>query len=228
MPPRLTVVIPVHNEETFLPVALPELMGDMDALGEEWNLLLVENGSSDATASTAQESIGRWQGDGRVIRLPEPDYGAALRAGMLEATGEWIVMFDIDYFSADFVAKAISTGADIVIASKRAVGSQDRRTVTRRAGTWGFNLLLRILFGSRVGDTHGMKVFRRSTTLPLLTEVVSTKDLFDTELVLRAERAGVSIVELPVVVEEKRTARSSFVKRIPRTLGGLLRLRRVL
>lgn len=228
MHPRLTVVIPVHNEETFLPVALPALVGDMDALGEDWNLLLVENGSSDATARAAEEFLGEWRGNGRVIRLPDPDYGAALRAGMLEATGEWIVMFDIDYFSADFVAKAMTAGADIVIASKRAPGSHDRRTWTRRTGTWGFNLLLRALFGSRVGDTHGMKVFRRSTILPLLTLVVSTKDLFDTELVLRAERAGVSIVELPVVVEEKRSARSSFVKRIPRTLRGLLRLRRIL
>jgi hypothetical protein len=73
-----------------------------------------------------------------------------------------------------------------------------------------------------------MKVFRREAIRPLLPAVVSTKDLFDTELVLRAERAGVTITELPVVVEERRVARSSFVKRIPRTLRGLLRLKKLL
>ncbi len=228
MPPRLSVVVPIHNEASFLADALPELTADMDGLGWAWDLTLVENGSADATADVAADLVAAWGGDGRVMRLSEPDYGAALRAGLLAADGEWLVMFDIDYFSAAFVREAIGTGADIVIASKRAEGSEDRRTLVRRAGTWGFNLLLRGLFGSRVGDTHGMKVFRGDTVRPLIGEVVSTKDLFDTELVLRAERSGVTIREVPVVVEERRTARSSFVTRIPRTLRGLLRLRRIL
>ncbi len=228
MHPDVTVVVPVHNEESFLPIALPELVADMDRLDVAWNLLVVENGSTDGTARTAAKLLEAWGGDGRVISLDDPDYGAALRTGMAEATGEWIVMFDIDYFSAAFASVAIAVGTDIVIASKRAAGSDDRRTPVRRAGTWGFNVLLRTLFDSGVGDTHGMKAFRRSAIVPLLPAVVSTRDLFDTELVLRAERAGMTITELPVVVEERRVARSSFVKRIPRTLRGLLRLRKLL
>jgi hypothetical protein len=58
--------------------------------------------------------------------------------------------------------------------------------------------------------------------------VASREDLFDTELVIRAERAGYEIVEVPVVVAEIREARSSLVKRVPRTIRGLWRIRRIL
>ncbi len=89
-------------------------------------------------------------------------------------------------------------------------------------------MVLRMLFQAEVTDTHGMKMIRRSVVEELVPAVESTKDLFDTELVIRAERAGHRIAEVPATVEELRTARSSFVKRIPRTLVGLWRIRRSL
>jgi glycosyltransferase involved in cell wall biosynthesis len=226
MQPRLSVVIPIHNEAAFLPTAIPGLLDEMDQVGREWELLLVENGSTDGTADRARQLLAETDVPWTVVEMDSPDYGDALSHGMAIASGDHIVMFDIDYFSGRFVMDALRTDADVVIASKRAPGSDDRRTPFRRMGTWGFNLLLRTLLGSRVGDTHGMKVFRRSAISQLLPEVVARKDLFDTELVIRAERDGASIVELPVVVEEQREARSSYLSRVPRTVRGLLDLRR--
>ena len=77
-----------------------------------------------------------------------------------------------------------------------------------------FNLLLRSILDSRVSDTHGMKAFRHDLVSSLAPSVLSRQDLFDTELVIRAERAGYRIEEVPVVVEEMRVARSSLVKRV--------------
>ncbi|HXV72408.1 MAG TPA: glycosyltransferase family 2 protein, partial [Acidimicrobiia bacterium] len=85
-----------------------------------------------------------------------------------------------------------------------------------------------VILGSKVSDTHGMKGFRRKLVDDIAPQVISTKDLFDTELVIRAERAGYEIVEVPVVVEEIRSARSSLIKRAPRTVAGLIRMRRLL
>ncbi|MBT8199652.1 MAG: glycosyltransferase family 2 protein, partial [Acidimicrobiia bacterium] len=116
--------------------------------------------------------------------------------------------------------------ADIVLASKRDPEAEDHRTLLRRLGTRFFNLILRSGFRSGVTDTHGMKAIRRSVIVDITPSVISTQDLFDTELILRAERAGARIVEVPAVVVEIRPARSSFVKRIPRTLVGLVRLKR--
>jgi hypothetical protein len=152
-----------------------------------------------------------------------------MRAGFLEADGDWVVNFDIDYFSADFLRRVLELeDVDLAIASKRDPGSEDRRPLIRRIATRVFNLMLRSILGSRVSDTHGMKAFRRELVETLAPQVVSRQDLFDTELVVRAERAGYRIVEMPVVVEEMRVARSSLVKRAPRTVVGLFKIRRVI
>jgi hypothetical protein len=70
-----------------------------------------------------------------------------------------------------------------------------------------------------------MKLVRRSVVLDVGPRVISTTDLFDTELVVRAERAGYRIAELPASVEELREAKSSLVKRVPRTLKGVWAIR---
>lgn len=227
--PAVSAVIPVHNEAGFIDSALPRLIESMESLGEVFEVIIAENGSTDATAEIVTR-IGDTDDRVTMIRLPEPDYGAAMRAGFLRAKGAWIVNFDIDYFSADFIRSGLrlEDSADIVLASKRVAGSDDRRSLLRRLGTWGFNMVLRTLFRSEVTDTHGMKMIRRSVVEELVPAVESTEDLFDTELVIRAERAGFRISEVPATVEELRTARSSFVRRIPRTLVGLWRIRRSL
>jgi hypothetical protein len=148
----------------------------------------------------------------------------------LQSDGEWAVNFDIDYFSGAFLRQVLTVahGADIVLASKRADGSDDRRSAFRRLATFVFNLLLRALFGSKVSDTHGMKAIRREVVEQIAPRVASTADLFDTELVIRAERAGYRITEVPVTVEELRSSKSSLARRVPRTLRGLWRIRRLL
>ena len=228
MAPLLSIVVPVHNEAAFLPTGLGGLFEAIDEVGVDAEVIVVENGSTDGTAGEARRLLASRPGS--VEELTEPDYGAAMRHGFLVATGEWIVNVDVDYYSAEFFRRVLDAAgrADVVIGSKRDPASEDRRTLIRRTGTRVFNLLLRGMFGSEVTDTHGMKGFRRSAISPLVPAVVSRQDLFDTELVLRAERAGLRIVEVPVVVEEMRPARSSFVKRVPRTLRGMWLIRKAL
>ncbi len=225
--PGLTIVIPVHNEAGFVIHAVERL--DEELAGLEFVLYLVENGSGDETAADAATLAGRfpWL---RLLSLEAADYGAALRAGLRAADTDWVVAFDIDYFSRSFVDEVLARWeqADIILASKRDREAQDRRGLVRRLGTRVFNLLLRGLFHSAVTDTHGMKAVNRKVLDAILPDVTSTEDLFDTELVLRAERAGYRIAEVPAVVEELRPARSSYLKRVPRTLIGLFRLRRKL
>lgn len=225
--PSLTIVIPVHNEAGFVTQAVERL--DAELTGLDFVLYLVENGSADGTATESEALAERFDWL-RVLRLEAADYGAALREGFRRADTDWMVAFDIDYFSRRFVDEVIAraTETDIILASKRDPEADDRRGMLRRLGTGVFNLLLRGLFGSNVTDTHGMKAVNRKVLDDLLPEVKSTEDLFDTELVLRAERAGYRIAEVPAVVEEIRPARSSYLKRVPRTLLGLLRLRRLL
>lgn len=151
-----------------------------------------------------------------------------MREGFLAAEGEWVANFDIDYFSGEFLSKALdlAESTDIVLASKRVDGSHDRRSMLRRFATWVFNQILRYVLGSGVSDTHGMKLVRSAVVRDIAPDVISTVDLFDTELVVRAERAGYRIAELPVEVVELRETRSSLFKRVPRTIKGVLVIRR--
>ena len=229
MAPSLTVVVPIHNEAGFLPTALPRLLAALDGVDATAAVILAENGSTDDTAAVASRLAAA---DHRVtvLHLPDPDYGAAMRHGFLAARGEWVANVDIDYFSGEFLTAALSLAgqADVILASKRAPGAVDRRGMVRRLGTYTFNLLLRTLLRSRVSDTHGMKVIRGTVVAAIAPAVISTQDLFDTELVIRAERAGFRVREIPAEVEELRETRSSLIKRVPRTVRGLLRIRRAL
>ena len=85
--------------------------------------------------------------------------------------------------------------------------------------------MLRYGFGLGVSDTHGMKVFRRRDVAPVVAICRFGTDLFDTELILRMERAGLAVAELPVTVTDTRPPRTPITSRIPRSLAGLARLR---
>jgi glycosyltransferase involved in cell wall biosynthesis len=224
--PHFSVVIPVHNEAGFLEEAAERLLADLGPLPASVEVLVVENGSTDGTAAIAG-ALAKRHPQVKVLHLPIADYGAAIRAGFLAAGGEWMVSFDIDYFAADFLLQVLELEdrADLVLASKLAPGARDQRSGLRRVGTRVFNLLLHGLFRSGVSDTHGMKAIRREVAEALVPAVQASKDLFDTELVLRAEWSAYRIVEVPATVEELRAARSRFLKRVPRTLVGLLQLR---
>jgi glycosyltransferase involved in cell wall biosynthesis len=228
MTKHYSVIIPVFNEAAFFPGAFKRLQQEMSSADVPWDLIVVENGSTDGTGEIVTAILESWDGKSSLLHLPDPDYGAALKKGLLAGQGDWLITFDIDYLSGDFVQSLADADADIVIASKRAEGSDDQRPWVRRMGTWGFNQVLHLLLGSEVGDTHGIKAFSHDVVADVTRNVVRTKDLFDTELIIRAERKGYRILELPVVVEEHRAAGSPFLKRIPRTLWGIIQLRRLL
>lgn len=237
--PSFIIVIPVYNEAGFMESALGLIRSQLDAVTDDYRIILVENGSTDRTYP---EAVRLAAADRRleVIRLPQADYGRAVRAGMEQAVARaaaedrsaadrtWLVLFDIDYFSGPFVGRVIDLAdrADAVIGSKRAPGARDNRPPLRRLATKVFNLLLRTMVGSRLSDTHGIKAIRLDAARELLPTVAAAADLFDTELMLRAERTGRRIIEAPMAVEELRETRSSILRRIPRTLRGLVVLRR--
>jgi glycosyltransferase involved in cell wall biosynthesis len=229
--------MPAYNEADLLELSVKEVTEGLRSLNdgiagrayESFEVIVVENGSRDATPELADE-LAASTAEVLTLHLDVPDYGAALRAGLVAAEGDVVVNFDVDYYDLGFVADALArlAGDDrpaIVVGSKRAVGARDERNVLRRLVTRVFSAALRYGFGLSVSDTHGMKAMRRDAVEPLARACHNGTDLFDTELVLRAERAGLVVVELPVVVVERRPSRSPIWRRVPRTLLGLLRLR---
>ncbi len=224
----ISIVMPAHNEEGYLEPAVKTVVTGLRDRGLRFEVVISENGSFDATAREADQ-LARTFPEVSALGAPVADYGVALKAGFLAARGEVVVNFDVDFVDLGFLDQALELiSAEqpvIVVGSKCSPGAQDQRAIGRRVVTSVFSAVLRYGFGLRVSDTHGMKVLVRAPLLPLVEACEFGGDIFDTELILRAERAGLPIRELPVSVADQRPPRTPIVRRIPRSLVGLLRLR---
>jgi glycosyltransferase involved in cell wall biosynthesis len=225
--PRVTVVIPVYNEAKILPEAAAELVAHLDATGWDYAVIFAENGSKDATREILAElpkTFPRVQS----IHESEPNYGRALKHGILEATGEFVICEEIDLLDQGFHRQAIDilsrNEADMVVGSKAAAGALDERPLVRRAGTKVLNKLLQVTLDYRGTDTHGLKAFRRAPLIPVAQACLVEKDLFASEFLVRAYRMGVSVVEVPVTIREKRRPSVHLFKRVPKVLKDLSRL----
>ena len=103
---QLSSVIPVYNEEGILREAVTELRDGLLAEGRPFEIILAENGSSDSTAVIA-EHLGREFPEVRTIRIDEPNYGLAMRRGILSAEGTFVVCDEIDLCDLDFYQRAL-------------------------------------------------------------------------------------------------------------------------
>ena len=164
----------------------------------------------------------------RTFSLGEPNYGKALRRGILEAHGAIVICEEIDLCDLDFHRRALEHlrhhDCDMVVGSKAMKGASDERPLLRRAATKVINGMLRVALDFRGTDTHGLKAFERGALLPVVEACVIDRDLFASELVIRAARAGLGVLEIPVRLHEKRPPAINLLKRVPRVLRGMAKL----
>lgn len=224
---EISVVIPVYNEEKIICQSIEELHKMLKGFGKSFEIIVSENGSKDRTKELLEELSKRYS-ELRYITSDTPDYGAALKRGILEARGEIVICDEIDLGIYDFYKKTIqilqNDEADLVIGSKLLSGAKDERPLLRHIATIIINFLLKIMLGFKGTDTHGLKSFKRERLLPIVNRCLVTKDLFASEFVIRAERANIRIKEIPLDVREKRKPSINLFKRVPNVLKNLLKL----
>ena len=225
--PHVSIVIPVYNEEGILREAITELRQRLRDLDWTYEIIICENGSIDETRAIAQHLTEEMSEVGW-LSAGEPNYGLALRTGILAARGTFVICDEIDLCDTDFYRRAMDLlahdDADMVVGSKAMKGAQDQRPLIRRAATRVINGMLRVALDFRGTDTHGLKAFRRDRLLPVVEQCIIDKDLFASEFVIRAGREGWHVVEIPVRVAEKRRPAINLLRRVPDVLGGLARL----
>lgn len=228
--PEVSVVIPVYNEEGILDASVRELARGLAAMRVRYEIWIAENGSRDATAALAAALAAELEGV-ETFSIGSPghgDYGAALREGIARARGEFVICEEIDLCDVGFHLRALeilrSDEADVVIGSKAMRGAADTRPLPRRVATRVYNAMLRVTLGFSGTDTHGLKALRREAVLPVVARCVVEHDVFASELVIRAERSGLRVREIPVTIEEKRAPSIELRRRVPRVLRNLARL----
>jgi glycosyltransferase involved in cell wall biosynthesis len=226
--PQLSILIPVYNEAEILERAVRALTQELAKHPWSYELILCENGSRDRTREIGAE-LATQLPRLAILSYPEPNYGGALREGMRKAKGEILVCYEIDFWDVDFLLQALPRleHDDIVIGSKRAAGAKDNRPFIRRLATRVFNLLLHVLLGFKGTDTHGLKALRRRSVTDIVEVCETDRDVFVTELIVRAQYLGLAISEIPIAVHEIRPAPINIYRRVPKALRQVLRLWRL-
>jgi len=230
--PRISFVIPIYNEQAILHAAIVDLRERLRPFGWRYEVILAENGSKDRTIQIAEELAAKYtdvdEGQVKLMSLGEPNYGKAMKQGILMARGELVICEEIDLCDTEFHRRAIdileSGRADLVVGSKLAIGAEDARPLLRHAASIAYSGMLRIILGFRGTDTHGLKAFRRVALLDTVKACLIEKDVFASEFVIRADRGGIKIEEIPIHVIEKRPPSINLFKRVPNVLKSVAKL----
>jgi len=226
--PNISVIVPAYNEEKLLPTFLKEITLALKKIGLSNEIILVENGSNDLTLNIARKFAIKNK-NLKVLHLDNPGYGKALVHGLRAAKGQYWIIYNVDFWDKKFLDLTIIDllGYDLIIGSKNLPGSKDDRSFIRRLITISFNFSLKILFGFQGTDTHGVKAIRSTKAIAILKQCKTNTGIFDSEFVIRLQRAGLNILELPVRITEKRANRFG-IKRMFQTPGDLLMLYKAL
>jgi glycosyltransferase involved in cell wall biosynthesis len=217
----VSIVIPVYNESLYLQRSVKRLVKalTLQHTGAQ-EIILVENGSRDDSLAVCHKLQKRYPKLIKVLTLGSASFGQALKAGINAATMEYVVIFNADFWSVDFMEKALSLmpPATVVVASKTLVMSRDRRPFIRRWVTYIFNSILRLIFNFQGTDTHGIKVMSREAIAKLINVCRAKNELLDTELIIRLSRKRNIYLELPIEVKETRPSRYNNWSRLYNTM----------
>jgi glycosyltransferase involved in cell wall biosynthesis len=225
--PHLSVVIPVYNEEGILRGSVLELLEKLRPFASSYEILICENGSRDRTVEIGKE-IEAAHPEVRMLSAGEPNYGKAMKMGILAARGTFVICDEIDLCDTEFYARALAllerTDTDLVVGSKCMVGSNDERPLVRRLGTRVYNQILRTACHYKGTDTHGLKAFKREALVDTARRCQLDRDVFASEFVIRAHREKKKVVEIPFAVREKRPPSINLLKRVPHVLKSVAKL----
>jgi len=233
MTTSLSVIIPAYNEARRLPPYLDAIRAYLGRAGcGDHEVLVIDDGSRDDTAAEVKRRAADWP-QLALLRHPENrGKGAAVRTGMLAASGQLLLFADADGATPiDEEARlrhAIEQdGADLAIGSRR----------TRRCcrawhrGLCGqlFSLAVNLLLPISLRDTQcGFKMFRREAAVGLFARCPEDGYLFDLYILAMAERQGYRIAEVSIRWSEVAGSKVRLVRDSWRMLAGLLRLRRAI
>ena len=203
--PLLSVVLPAYNESERLPRYLPDVVAFCATLNARAEVIVVDDGSRDGTAEYVA-SVAETEPMVRLIRQnPNRGKGAAVRRGVLESSGRFILFTDADgatpITECSKLLEAALAGSDVVIGSRMIGGGAARRerSLLRKLVGSIFYRITNLLAVPGIEDTQcGFKLFSRSAAHRIFPEIQETGWAFDVEVLFLAQKVGMTIEELPV------------------------------
>lgn len=201
--PEVSAIIPVFNDRASLETAITTSLEALSAISDRFEILVAEDGSTDGST----EFVRQYAVQDHRIRLLHHDErqgrGRALNRAIREAGGTVVCYYDVDLATdpkhLPALISAIREGSDISTGSRLLPDSDIVRTEGREIASRSYNFLVRLFLGSRISDHQcGFKAFNRQRILHLLPAIRSNHWFWDTEVLVRAQRAGYRVTEFPV------------------------------
>jgi dolichyl-phosphate beta-glucosyltransferase len=235
--PALSIVVPAYNEAGRLPRTLEATARYFDRRGDTYEVLVVDDGSSDDTCGVARAWAGS-RANVRVLRYDDNrGKGHAVRHGVLQASGDRVLFMDADLATPieeiEKLEAALTGGASIAIGSRPLRESRllVRQPWYREMAGRGFNKVVQLVATPGIHDTQcGFKLFTREAAYAVFSRCVLPGFSFDVEALFLARRLGYPVAEIPVrwAHQEGSAAFSSqtaFLTSGMRMLRDLFRIR---
>jgi dolichyl-phosphate beta-glucosyltransferase len=229
MPARsLTIVLPAYNEEGRLTPALDELFGYLDRRGSDGrdgrpgaaelpariDVIVVDDGSTDETAALVRARQEAIDGQLTLLTVPHGGKGAAVRAGMLAATGDYVIFADADMATPPDELPLLTEALDSVDAAYGSRIQPDGSDMRATQPAWRrllgkvFHALASIWVVGPIQDTQcGFKGFRRDVARDVFARQRVTSIVFDVELIYLVRRRGYRHQVVPIRWADRRGSR---------------------
>lgn len=209
--PLVSAIIPCLNEEQTLAICITKAFAAFAARGVRGEVVIGDNGSTDRSVEIA-EALGA-----RVVHQPVKGYGAAVRAAAEAAEGRFLIMADADdsydWSALDIFIDALQDGADLVMGNRFAGGIEPGAMppLHRYIGNPVLSAVARWLHRSPIRDFHcGMRGFTREAFQRMGTRSPGME--FASEMVINAQRAGLSIREVPITLYPDKRNRAPHLR----------------
>ena len=232
--PLIDIVVPVLNEEKILQKSITTLDEYVAKhLPYRYQITIADNGSQDKTLEIAKNLAEKHQSV-RVVSLAERGRGRALKQVWQNNSADILTYMDVDLSTSldDFlpmIQPLVAGEAGMAISSRLTKGSKTKRGLKREFISRCYNNIIKWTSGTKFSDAQcGFKAIHRDVAAKFLPKIKDNEWFFDTELLIKTERAGVPIYEQPVTWIEDTDSRVKIVKTAVDDLKGLYRVNKEL
>lgn len=228
----LDVVVPCHNEAQTLAAHIATLHAYLEVtFPGRYVVTIADSASTDTTPQVAQDLVRQYAAV-RVVSLAEKGRGRALKAAWRSSKADIVLYMDEDLSTdlthiPELIAPLLAGTAALSVGSRRLPGANVQRSFKREFISRRYIGLLKRTLGMRVSDAQcGFKAMRRELVERLLPQVHDNAWFFDTELIVKAERAGYGVVDIPVRWVEDTDSRVNLFRTAVDDVKGIDRVRR--
>lgn len=225
----LTIIVPAYNEEQRLPATLEGLAEYLEHWGIDYRVLVIDDGSRDRTAQLTNRYGPRFS----TVSQTNSGKGAAVRNGMLRATGRVVAFTDADLpYDLDGLRTAygaITAGSCEVVFGARDLKESSVRAPRRFLRTlahWVFSGAMQVLVSRQVTDTQcGLKIFGRRAAVEIFSRTTIDGFAFDAEVVFLTHRLKLPFLRIPVTLINEYSSTISLTRHALPMLGDVIKLR---